>query len=162
MLNRNSEKFLEDVEALQGKISKLNKASKTYEIKIDELNSSLDIATKQSNKFERELKSLQDKDKVIVSNNTVLKSDLDLIKEKHDKLEIENKELKTKLHEGQVMYEELKKNYESCHAALFKLNEERRKLFEDTCRSERMLKQYEKELDELRKVYELEKINYGK
>ena len=45
--------------------------------------------------------------------------------------------------------------------ALFKVNDERRKLFEDVSRNERMLKESEKNLEDQTKMYELEKSNYG-
>lgn len=136
-------------------------SNKSLESKVANLTTSNEKAIKDCKKSERELKSIQEKDNAIVATNTTLQTDLNSLKSTYDKLLEEHHNLQAKEKEFNITYSDLKKNYESCHSSLFKVNEERRKLFEDACRSERMLRNYEKELEELKKVYELEKLNYG-
>lgn len=147
---------------LKNKLAKITASSKAYESKITRLNESLEKAIKESKKFERELKLVQESDKAILSKNVTLQAELNALKLTYEKLLVDFKELQTKEKEFNIMYSDLKKNYDTCHNSLFKVNEERRKLFEDTCRSERLLNQYEKQIEDLKKVYELEKLNYGK
>lgn len=70
--------------------------------------------------------------------------------------------MKGKNAETEVMYSQLCENYEKCNLALNNVNKERRELYEDTTRNERLLEEKDKEIEELRKCYEIERSNYDK
>lgn len=117
--------------------------------------------TKDKQKFERELSSIQDKEKQFCSANLILQDKVESLTEQHLQEETHHKSLKQKYKQFEKMYEELKSKYKTTNSTLEKVNKERQKLLEDAIRSERIIKGLEEQLGEINKAFELEKNNYG-
>ena len=70
--------------------------------------------------------------------------------------------IETQHSELKAMYAQLSKNYDRSTQTLNDVNKERRQLYEDASRNERLLNEQELEIKELKKCYNLERVNYDK
>ena len=70
--------------------------------------------------------------------------------------------IETQHSELEAMYAQLSKNYDRSTQTLNDVNKERRQLYEDASRNERLLNEQELEIKELKKCYNLERVNYDK
>lgn len=126
------------------------------------MSSEFEEKTKKCQKLERELKCITDKEKQYSEKNINLQDNLDEYQEKYISLSNEHTALVNKYEQFEKVHEEMKNNYDINHLTLKKVNKERQKLYEDSIRSERIIKSNEKTIEELETALERETINYDK
>jgi hypothetical protein len=118
--------------------------------------------TKKTQALERDLNSMEQQEKQYSVNNIDLRDNLDEVNVNFTWLNNDHVALVKKYEQFEHVHEELKKNYNISQTALQNFDKERKKLYDDSVRNERIIEQKEIDIDELQKSLELETNNYDK
>ncbi|CAI2365528.1 unnamed protein product [Moneuplotes crassus] len=157
-----TQKLAEDLDELTQKYDKKSAQAKTYEDRIESLETQIDQARKDKQKFERDFHTIKGRQEEYTSKNIDLLDKVDKVTEDHSALRDKYEVLQGKSAHQDQIYEELSKNYKALTRTLKKVNSERKKLYEDAVRSERLATEFEKDLASSNEKLELEKVNYNK
>ena len=109
-----------------------------------------------------EILTLTEKHQQYSNKNVQLQDEIEAKTEEMENLRNQVSSIETQHSELEAMYAQLSKNYDRSTQTLNDVNKERRQLYEDASRNERLLNEQELEIKELKKCYNLERVNYDK
>ncbi|CAI2369125.1 unnamed protein product [Moneuplotes crassus] len=157
-----NQKLAGDIAELTEKYEKRNKAAEGHEARIDELEVQLAKETKSKQYFEREYKSIKSHEEEYTAKNIALLDEMDRMTYENTSIKEKSEAIQTRYDQHEKQLQDLTKSYSVLNRTLKKVNEERKKLYEDAVRSEKLATKYEAELASTKEILEEEKINFNK